>query len=89
MVLNIKHGQKDTKDESCKHPLDWTLATLEKTTWKETITQICIDTGTQDGKVYLTCQTPITALAMRMRRITIGSTKAVVVSSPSSNRANT
>lgn len=38
---------------------------------------------------YLTCQTPITALAMRMRRMTTGSTKAVVLSSPSSNRANT
>lgn len=40
-------------------------------------------------RVYLTCQTPITALAMRIRRMTRGSTKAVVVSSPSSNRANT
>lgn len=43
---------------------------------------------TRDDK-YLTCQTPITALAMRMRRMTTGSTKAVVVSSPSSNRAKT
>lgn len=40
-------------------------------------------------RAHLTCQTPITALAMRIRRMTTGSTKAVVVSSPSSNRANT
>ena len=45
--------------------------------------------GDRGWRVFLTCQTPITALAMRMRRITIGSTKAVVVSSPSSNRAST
>lgn len=37
----------------------------------------------------LTCHTPTTALAMRIRRITKGSTKAVIVSSPSSNQAST
>lgn len=46
-------------------------------------------THEKHGKTHLTCQTPITALAMRIRRITRGSTKAVVVSSPSSNKANT
>lgn len=37
----------------------------------------------------LTCHTPTTALAMRIRRMTKGSTKAVTVSSPSSNQAST
>ena len=37
----------------------------------------------------LTCHTPTTALAMRMRRMTKGSTKAVTCSSDSSNHANT
>lgn len=37
----------------------------------------------------LTCQTPTMALAMRIRRMTKGSTKAVTVSSPSSNQAST
>ena len=40
-------------------------------------------------QTHITCQTPMTAFAMRIRRMTMGSTKAVVVSSPSSNRANT
>lgn len=58
------------------------------TKWKEPITVHSLhrDIG---WRAYLTCQTPVTALAMRIRRITTGSTKAVVVSSPSSNRANT
>lgn len=37
----------------------------------------------------LTCQTPTMALAMRIKRMTKGSTKAVMVSSPSSNQAST
>lgn len=37
----------------------------------------------------LTCQTPTMALAMRIKRMTKGSTKAVTVSSPSSNQAST
>lgn len=37
----------------------------------------------------LTCQTPTMALAIRISKITKGSTKAVIVSSPSSNQANT
>lgn len=37
----------------------------------------------------LTCHTPTMALAMRIRRMTKGSTKAVTVSSPSSNQAST
>lgn len=36
-----------------------------------------------------TCHTPTIALAMRIRRMTKGSTKAVTVSSPSSNQART
>lgn len=36
-----------------------------------------------------TCQTPTMALAMRIKRMTKGSTKAVTVSSPSSNQAST
>ena len=36
-----------------------------------------------------TCQTPTIAFAMRIRRITKGSTNAVMVSSPSSNQAST
>lgn len=34
-----------------------------------------------------TCHTPTMALAIRMRRMTNGSTKAVMVPSPSSNQA--
>ena len=34
-----------------------------------------------------TCHTPTIAFAMRMRRMTKGSTKAVMVPSPSSNQA--
>lgn len=37
----------------------------------------------------LTCHTPTMALAIRMSKITKGSTKAVMVSSPSSNQART
>lgn len=37
----------------------------------------------------LTCQTPTMAFAMRISRMTKGSTKAVTVSSPSSNQART
>lgn len=37
----------------------------------------------------LTCQTPTMALAIRISKITKGSTKAVIVPSPSSNQANT
>ncbi len=37
----------------------------------------------------LTCHTPTMALAMRMRRMTKGSTNAVTVSSPSSKKAST
>lgn len=37
----------------------------------------------------LTCQTPTMAFAMRISRMTKGSTKAVMVSSPSSNQART
>lgn len=40
-------------------------------------------------RVALTCHTPTTALAMRISRMTNGSTKAVTVSSPSSNQAST
>lgn len=36
-----------------------------------------------------TCHTPTTALAIRIRRITKGSTKAVKAPSCSSNKANT
>jgi len=36
-----------------------------------------------------TCQTPTIALAMRMSRMTNGSTKAVIWSSDSSNQAST
>lgn len=38
---------------------------------------------------FLTCHTPTMALAIRMSKITKGSTKAVIVSSPSSNQAKT
>jgi len=38
---------------------------------------------------FRSCQTPTTALAMRMSRMTKGSTKAVNASSCSSNKANT
>ena len=38
---------------------------------------------------FLTCQTPTMALAIRMSRMTNGSTKAVIESSSSSKKANT
>lgn len=38
-------------------------------------------------QTLFTCHTPTIALAMRMRRMTKGSTKAVIVPSPSSNQA--
>lgn len=43
---------------------------------------------TEDQQL-LTCHTPTMALAIRMSRMTKGSTKAVMVSSPSSNQART
>ena len=38
---------------------------------------------------FLTCQTPTMALAIKMSRMTNGSTKAVIESSSSSKKANT
>lgn len=43
--------------------------------------------GRQGGGLRLTCHTPTTALAIRIIIMTMGSTNAVVVSSPSSNQA--
>jgi len=45
--------------------------------------------GESEGRVWLACQTPTTALAMRMSRMTNGSTNAVIWSSDSSNQAST
>lgn len=46
---------------------------------KSSVIRICI---------WFTCHTPTIALAIRMRRMTKGSTKAVIVPSPSSNQAS-
>lgn len=43
--------------------------------------------STKSTHTLFTCHTPTMALAMRMRRMTNGSTKAVIVPSPSSNQA--
>ena len=47
------------------------------------------NTGISRMLKFLTCHTPTMALAIRMSKITKGSTKAVIVSSPSSNQART
>ena len=48
---------------------------------------VIVRNGSNERRI--TCQTPTMALAMRMRRMTKGSTKAVTVSSSSSKKANT
>lgn len=45
------------------------------------------ETPGQERGLCLTCHTPTTALAIRIMIMTMGSTNAVVVSSPSSNQA--
>lgn len=87
------------KKKQCRHPLCSLLLSIIMSFWwggaepgnKSIYPQIWIFVKylLMQMVMCFTCQTPTMAFAIRISRMTKGSTKAVTVSSPSSNQAST
>jgi len=80
MILSAQSSTANTE----LNPLETSFQRQEAT---RPSTEVPITQSRDLQGLSLTCHTPTTALAIRIMMMTMGSTKAVVLSSPSSNQA--